>query len=150
MSPIKPDVSPDPLTDESDGETNVTVIPKAHRRQRVCGVCRNTIEPFTKSTKRDELPAWIRPYKCELYHLGCIIKRLPVPDGITDPWSAWEYRRWPDNACCNKVSNIMYLRMKADGSREIRSWYKAPPPKPEPIVLLDGLPGWVRHLATMR
>jgi hypothetical protein len=44
----------------------------------------------------------------------------------------------------------MYLRMKADGSREIRSWYKAPPPKPEPIVLLEGLPDWVRHLATMR
>jgi hypothetical protein len=149
--PIIPYVSPDPLTDASDSEVDVTVSRKRPHDNLFCTLCLNSIGPLTKTTQREDLLTWICPYKCAVYHLGCIIKRLPVPAGITDPWRVCEYRRCrrPEKVCCNKADNIVYQTMKPDGSTEIHSWYKAPPPKGEPIVAFDNWPGCI-PLSRMR
>jgi hypothetical protein len=99
-----------------------------------------------------------RPYYCSLYRF----KLTMCPEGRTRatvsrnvgvscalrvrPYSqinAWFTlqavlrRLRKPKACCNKASNIVHRTKKADGSREIDSWCKAPPPKPEPPVLID-------------
>jgi hypothetical protein len=136
----------DPTTVSPDGEFAVEVPVLAANKgdtEPHCGVCSKAILNLTKETEKEDLMAWIRPCRHAVYHLGCIIERLPVPPGITDPYRICEYRRCPENYCCNKADNIVYRTMKADGSTEIHSWYKAPPPQPEHRVPFDGLPGWV-------
>jgi hypothetical protein len=137
----------DPITDSPDGEFAVEVpILAASKGATIaahCGVCSREIVNLTAETKKEDLLAWIRPCRHAFYHLGCIIARLPLPAGVTDPYRVCEYRRCPEKYCCNKADNIVYRRMKADGSTEIQSWYKAPPARPEPRVPLNGVPGWV-------
>jgi hypothetical protein len=135
----------DPIVDVSDQEAEimVTATPKRRRVNPVCGVCRNAVRPVTRWTKHEDLLAWIRPCKCDVYHLGCLIKRLPVPAGINDPWRKWEYHRCPEKWCMNKPDSIVYKTVNDNGTTSIRMWYEAPPPKPEPFVAFDKKPGWV-------